>query len=64
MSYDDTKCPCGGKKPPSTMLCDECIEAFKDRKELQQYQDNSYTVEFRRHAAIILLTLARKRKRA
>lgn len=63
MSYEDTKCPCGGKKPTQTMLCDECVEHFKDRRELREYQDGTLPLEYRRNAAIILLSLARKRKR-
>lgn len=63
MSYENTQCPCGGKKPTQTMLCDDCLEAFKDRKELATFQDTSHGLEMRRHAAIILLSLARRRNR-
>lgn len=62
MSYEDTHCPCGDKKPTDTMLCDACVEAFKDRKEMATY-NSSEPVEYRRHAAMILLALARGRKR-
>lgn len=63
MSYEDTKCPCGGKKPNDTMLCDACVEHLKDRREMSDYQDGDLPIEFRRHAAIILLSLARRRIR-
>jgi len=62
MSYENTSCPCGGKKPTDTMLCDECNEAFKDRPEMR-YLDPQWSTESRRHDAIILVSLARKRKR-
>lgn len=63
MAYDDSKCPCGGRKAPGTMLCDDCVAAFKDRKELAEYQDGKLALEYRRHAAMILLALARGRLR-
>lgn len=59
MSYENNICPCGGKKPTETMLCPDCQEALKDRREMQIMQDEHEDVELRRHAAIILLTLAR-----
>ncbi len=64
MSYEDTKCPCGDKKPTDTMLCDACNAAFADRREMATFKDGSQSVEYRRHAATILLALARGRKRA
>jgi hypothetical protein len=63
MSYEDTKCPCGDKKPVDTMLCDVCMETFKDRKEMGFFKDGNEPVESRRHAATILLALSRGRKR-
>lgn len=63
MGYDDSHCPCGGRKEPGTMLCADCVAAFKDRKELSDYQDGKLSLEYRRHAAIILLALARGRLR-
>lgn len=64
MSYENTSCPCGWKKPTNTMLCDECVEAFKDRPELKAYQDHTADTGYRRHCAIILVSNARKRRRA
>jgi hypothetical protein len=63
VSYENTSCPCGGKKPCDTMLCDGCNEAFKDRTEMRDYQDIYLSLELRRNAAVILVTLARKRRR-
>ena len=63
MSYEDTNCPCGDNKERDTMLCGTCMEAFKDRREMKTFLDGNEPVEYRRHAAIILLALARGRKR-
>lgn len=63
MSYDDTHCPCGDKKLPDTMLCDACVTFLKDRREMTTL-NSAEPVEYRRQAAIILLSLARGRKRA
>jgi hypothetical protein len=60
MSFEDTNCPCGGKKDPATMLCDACMDYLKDRKEMAIFMADG-PVEYRRHAAIILLSLARGR---
>jgi hypothetical protein len=32
MSYEDSRCPCGEKKLPGTMLCDACVSALADRR--------------------------------
>jgi hypothetical protein len=63
MSYEDTKCPCGDKKETCTMLCPTCMEAFKGRREMRTFLDGNEPVEYRRHAATILLSLSRSRKR-
>ena len=64
MAFDDTRCPCGDKKRPGTMLCDACEAWLSDRREIRDYQDSALDVELRQHAAITLLTLARGRKDA
>lgn len=46
------------------MLCDACIAHLAPRRELVEYLDPKLSVEYRRNAAIILVTLARRRKRA
>lgn len=64
MSYEDTRCPCGGKKPTDTMLCDECNTALKDHPSMKVFRDAAkYSVDSRRHAALVLITLSRARKR-
>ena len=62
MSYEDTNCPCGDRKQNDTMLCDTCCKAFADRREMKTYLSGD-PLELRRHAATILLSLARSRKR-
>jgi hypothetical protein len=62
MSYEDTKCPCGDVKPTLTLICPACFEAFKERREMTTYLSDD-PVQSRRHAALILLTLSRSRKR-
>jgi hypothetical protein len=63
MSYENTSCPCGDKKPTDTMLCDACLTSFAGRRELTDMRDSTMPVEWRRNAAIILLQLARSRNR-
>ena len=62
MSYEDTSCPCGGKKERETMLCNDCEQYLADHPAMAVFKDKSNSNESRRHAAMILLTLARKRK--
>lgn len=62
MAYEDTNCPCGGKKPTNTMLCPECVAAFAGRREMAEYQDGNLRLDFRQSAARILVTLARQRR--
>jgi len=45
------------------MLCDGCNEHFRLRRELADYQDGRLPLLARRNAAVILVTLARGRKR-
>lgn len=63
MAFSDTRFPCGGRKERETMLCSACVSAFQDRREFSIYQDESYGIDFRRNAAIVILTLARGRLR-
>jgi hypothetical protein len=63
MSFENSKCPCGETKPCDTMLCDSCLVAFADRREMQELNNDKLPVESRRHSAIILVTLSRQRKR-
>lgn len=63
MTYEDTSCPCGGKKPNSTMLCDDCVSHFQGRSEFKDFRNETLPTSWRRHAAIVLLSLAKSRKR-
>lgn len=63
MSYENTKCPCGGTKERETMLCADCEEYLADRKEMKVYRDIQHPLEYRRSAAIILILLSMVRKR-
>lgn len=62
MSYEDTNCPCGDKKLPDTMLCSTCETYLAERREMKIFRSDSIP-EIRRHAAIILISLSRSRKR-
>lgn len=61
MSFEDTNCPCGERKDPHTLLCEQCQEEFKQRPELKDYANDQLGMQRRRDAAIILVTLARGR---
>lgn len=63
MSFENTVCPCGGKKECGTMLCAERVAAFEQHPSMAVYLDKSNDMESRRHAALTLLELARGRKR-
>lgn len=63
MSFENTQCPCGDKKPTDTMLCDVCMSDLAGRREMAMFQDASLPLGWRRQAAIVLLALARGRKR-
>lgn len=63
MSYEDTNCPCGGKKPTDTMLCDACELAFVEHPAMKDFNNGSLGTDTRHHAAVILVTLSRKRGR-
>lgn len=63
MSYENTHCPCGDTKPQSTMLCDGCVSDLSSRPEYRTFRDELAPLGVRRHAAIILLSLSRKRKK-
>lgn len=63
MAYEDTCCPCGGKKERETMLCTPCVEHLSERPEMKAFRDSTnFTVQHRRSCAIALITLARRRK--
>lgn len=59
MAFDDTKCPCGGKKLPETMLCRECETHLATDPDMIAFLGG-----YRREAAIRLLSRSRRRVRA
>jgi hypothetical protein len=63
MSWEDTDCPCGGKKERETMLCRECETYLADHPAMKHFRDEQCPPAGRRHAAIVLLTCSRSRKR-
>jgi hypothetical protein len=63
MSYENTACPCGNKKPINTMLCDSCLAQFSSHPATTDMNNAKLPVEVRRHAAITLVTLSRRRQK-
>jgi hypothetical protein len=61
MSYENTECPCGGKKDRETMICYECQKEFSDTFEMRIVSDLDKEPWHRRPAAIRLLSMARRR---
>lgn len=61
MSYENTSCPCGGRKERETMLCAPCVTATAATIEAAVINDASRTWQTRRNAAIRLIAMARKR---
>lgn len=62
MSWENTECQCGGVKEQETMLCPECEAAFANHPAMAAFKSNG-GVEYRRQAAITLVSLARGRSR-
>jgi hypothetical protein len=63
MSYENTACPCGGKKERETMICADCEQHFAATIEIATVQKKSWPMEVRRNAAIRLLAMARRRNK-
>lgn len=63
MSWEDTSCPCGGRKDRETMLCVECQTQFKDRPETKELNSDQLSFSQKRSSAIALLALARRRRK-
>ena len=61
MSYENTNCPCGGRKERETMLCSTCVAYTAATIEAAVMSDASRTWQTRRNAAIRLIATARKR---
>lgn len=64
MSYENTSCPCGGKKQRETMLCQDCQDHLADTNELAAMNDTARPMQTRRSNAIRVLSMARKRKKS
>lgn len=63
MSYENTECPCRGRKERETMLCKDCNDHFAGSIEMAAMNDTGRAFHHRRNAAIRLLSMARKRDR-
>lgn len=63
MSYENTDCPCGGKKERETMICPACREYLAGNHDLHFMADITESVESRRRSAVTVLSLCRKRNR-
>jgi hypothetical protein len=61
MSYENTSCPCGGRKERETMLCRDCQDHTASTIEAAVMHDITRTWQTRRNAAIRLISMARKR---
>ena len=61
MSYENTHCPCGGKKLTETMLCDSCEKTVAGTHDRTRMDDHTAPVEDRRRAAIRVLAVSRRR---
>lgn len=66
VSYEDAKCPCGGRKQRETMLCDDCMSEFARTPAGQGFaeflKDRTFS-EYKRHCAMRLCSMARHRNR-
>lgn len=62
MAFDDTHCPCTGRKAAGYMLCFDCETALAATPEMTRFRDPKYSVDGRRSAAIRLLAMARRRR--
>ena len=66
MSYENTSCPCGGRKERETMICDPCksFASVTAANDLSLYEDHRIPVKTRRAMAIRILAIARRRGNA
>lgn len=59
MSYENTECPCGGKKERDTMLCNACFTELDGHPAMKIFKDAEARVESRRHADVILISCSK-----
>jgi hypothetical protein len=64
MSFENTQCPCGGKKERDTMLCAACAEYVAPTIDAASLNDHRIPWQSRRNAAIRVLKLCRDRNRS
>ena len=66
MSYENSSCPCGGKKERETMICDPCkaFASITAANDLSIYEDHRIPTATRRAMAIRILAIARRRGKA
>ncbi|MES2596043.1 MAG: hypothetical protein V4662_11935 [Verrucomicrobiota bacterium] len=62
MAFDDTHCPCTGKKEAGTMLCPACERELSGTPEMRMFTSCA-GYEARRMAAISLVRMSRRRSR-
>ena len=61
MSYENSNCPCGGKKLTDTLLCPACEDLFKSHRDRSAMWDRKLPFDARRQAAIRVLAMSRRR---
>lgn len=61
MAYEDTHCPCGGKKERETMLCPLCMEWLRLHPSMRAWQNPTNSWDYQRQAAMVLVLLAHRR---
>ena len=63
MSYENTSCPCGGRKERETMICADCVTAINavNPNDLALCEDHRIPTSTRRAMAIRILANARRR---
>ena len=64
MSYENTSCPCGEKKLTDTMLCAACETVVAGSYDRKAMDDHREPFELRRHAAMRVLAVSRRRRTA
>lgn len=62
MSYENSKCACGGQKLRETFLCDDCEKAVVGTFDRTRMDDPKAGFAERRSSAIRVLATARKRR--
>jgi hypothetical protein len=61
MSYENTRCPCGGPKLTNTMLCIACEDVVAGTYDRREMDNPAAPLEARRAAAIRILAVSCRR---